>query len=146
MRLPEEERQHAMLQLIDGGLAERPLGGIDALVQSLVGVVAEAADVQVLHEAAVVQLVDVNRLVLDGEDGERAVVQVEALVVRQVDLVDAKVDAIGDAAGAQVDQIEGEVLQRTSYLGGGVRADARASEEGVKRLVIAVTEWAAFRV
>lgn len=98
-RFPEQESEEAMLETVDGRLAERSLIAVHRVVETLFDVVAEASDTAEIVETTSRQLVNVDGLVEQGEDGQRVVVQVETLVVRQADFVGLEVDLIGDQPG-----------------------------------------------
>ena len=55
---------------------------------------------------------DVNRLLLNGQDGEGRTVQVNTLIVRQVDLVTAETSPVGDMASGDADNVKRAVFER----------------------------------
>ena len=56
-------------------------------------------------------------LVLHGEDGDKVPVEIEALVVREEDLVRLEDDGVGDDAFGDLDGVEGVVLERVPRVG-----------------------------
>ena len=89
--------------------------------QEVVIVVTVPTDLSHLDEVSLlVYLEDVDGLVLDGEDCQGVLVQVEALVVGEEDLVNLEGGLIAESALLNVDHVEGVVLQRVP----GVGADA----------------------
>ena len=55
---------------------------------------------------------------LHGEDGDKVPVEIEALVVREEDLVRLEDDGVGDDAFGDLDGVEGVVLERVPGVGG----------------------------
>ena len=70
-----------------------------------------ATNLSNLYKMSLDNLENVDGLMLDRQDGQRVLVQVESLVVGQEYLVSFKSSSVAEAAGLNVDYVEGIVLE-----------------------------------